>query len=74
MKGLELGLGLLKGLGFWRVRVTGRVFGRVRVRVSFRTSAIMKLPKYGKICVVFEGILCHKFVTIWLILKFFAYS
>ena len=26
----------------------------------------MKLPKYGKTCVVLEGILCCKFVTIWL--------
>ena len=26
----------------------------------------MKLPKYGKTCVVLEGILCYKFVTIWL--------
>ena len=48
-----------------------RVFGRVRVRVSFRTSAIMKLPKYGKTCVVLEGILCYKFVTIWLAVNFF---
>ena len=26
----------------------------------------MKLPKYGKTCVVLEGILCYKFVTICL--------
>ena len=26
----------------------------------------MKLPKYGKTCVVLEGILCYKFVTTWL--------
>ena len=26
----------------------------------------MNLPKYGKTCVVLEGILCYKFVTIWL--------
>ena len=50
------GLGLREGLGF---------FGRVSVRVSFLTSAFMKLPKYGKICVVLEGILCYKFITIW---------
>ena len=44
-----------------------RVFERVRVRfsVSFLTAATKKLPKYGKICVVLEGILCYKFVTIW---------
>ena len=58
MKWLEL------GLGFWRVRgrvtgrVRGRVTGRARVSVSFLTSAIMKLPKYGKTCIVLEGILC----------------
>ena len=38
---------------------------RVRVSVSFLISAIMKLPKYGKTCVVLEGILCYKFVTSW---------
>ena len=69
MKGLGLGLGFLEGLGFWRVRVrfTGRVrvFGRVRVSVSSRTSAIMKLPKYGKTCVCLEGMLCYNFLTIW---------
>ena len=34
---------------FKRVRIRVRVFERVRVRVgvSFLTSAIMKLPKYG---------------------------
>jgi len=65
----------VKGLGFWRVRVTGRVrvFGRVRVWVSFRTSAIMKLPKYGKTSVVLVGILYYKFVTIWLTVNFFPY-
>ena len=59
MKGL--GLGFLKGLRFWRVRVTGRVrvFGRDMVSISFCTSAIMKLPKYGKTCVVLEGTLCY---------------
>ena len=45
--------------------VLRRVRVRVRVRVSFLTSAIMKLPKYGKTCVVLEGILCYKFVTSW---------
>ena len=32
--------------------------------LSFRTSAIMKLPKYGKTCVVFEGVLRCIFVTV----------
>ena len=68
----------MKGLGFWRFRVTGRVrgFGRVRVRISvnFRTSAFMKLPTYSKTCVGFEGILCYKFVTICLTVNFFPYS
>ena len=41
------------------------MFGRVRVSFNCLTSAIMKLPKYGKTCVVLEGILCYKFVTIW---------
>ena len=31
----------------------------------------MNLPKYGKACVVLEGILCYKFVTIWLAVNFF---
>ena len=47
---------------FRRVRV--RVRFRVRVSVSFLTSAIMKLPKYGKTCVVLECSLCYKFVMI----------
>jgi len=47
---------------FERVRV--RVFGRVRVSFSFLTSAIVKLPKYGKTCVLLQGILCYKFVAI----------
>ena len=45
-----------------------------RVSVSFRTSAITKLPKYGKTCVDLEGILCHKFATIWLAVNCFPYS
>ena len=45
--------------------VLRRVRVRVKVSVSFLTSAIMKLPKYGKTCVVLEGILCYKFVTSW---------
>ena len=47
---------------------------RVRVSVSFLTSAILKLPKYGKTSVVLEGILCYKFVTIWLAVNVFPYS
>ena len=47
-----------------RVKVRVRVRVRVRVSVSFLTSAIIKLPKYGKTCVVLECSLCYKFVTI----------
>ena len=40
-----------------RVRVFRRVrvFGRVRVSVSFLTSAIMKLSKYGQTCATFTS-------------------
>jgi len=40
--------------------VLRRVRVRVRVSVSFLASAIMKLPKYGKTCVVLEGIFCFR--------------
>ena len=54
-----VGLRLREGLGF----LVGLGLALVFV--------LMKLPKYGKTCVVLEGMLCYKFVTISVTVNFF---
>ena len=57
------GLGFLEGLGFCGGGLWEGLRLAVRVSVSFLTSTIMKSLKYGKTCVVLEGILCYEFLT-----------